>query len=105
MKEKVKNIFGIYYPAVVYLTLVPKFYLNEKKKKKKKRNSTFWKVSNVAICHITVALNINLNRKKALKILAFAENVNFKGSGLIWEVKFFFSDNGSPNILRLIYKV
>ena len=35
MKEKVKNIFGIYYPAVVYLTLVPKFYLNEKKKKKK----------------------------------------------------------------------
>ena len=34
MKEKVKNIFGIYYPAVVYLTLVPKFYLNEKKQKK-----------------------------------------------------------------------
>ena len=34
MKEKVKNIFGIYDPAVVYLTLVPKFYLNEKKKQK-----------------------------------------------------------------------
>ena len=59
-------------------------------------------LSNVAVCHILISLNINFISKQAIKILKSAESVNSDGSGLSLEVYFVFPDNPSRNILRLI---
>lgn len=59
-------------------------------------------LSNVAVSHILIALNMNFMSKKAIKILKSVESVNSDGFGLSSEVYFVFQDNPSQNILRLI---
>ena len=44
------------------------------------RNKASWKISNVVVCHICVALIINGN-KEALQMLKSTENVNSRRSG------------------------
>lgn len=57
------------------------------------RNSISWKMSNIAIFHISVARNIRFNTEKALRktleILEIANNVTFKGFKVSDGVKFF----------------
>ena len=51
--------FHKYSPAAIWLTFSAKFGLE-----KKVKNWNFWKMSNIAVFHISVALNINFNSVK-----------------------------------------
>ena len=62
-------------------------------------------MSNVAICHISVALNINFNSMKDLKDTKIAKIENSKESSSSAEVNFVFSQNPPQNILRPVYKI
>ena len=55
-------------------------------------NSNFWEIKNIAICHISVTLN--------LEILKIAKIASCKGFGESNEVKIIFSDNLSQNMFR-----
>ena len=65
----------------------------------------FKRMSNIAICHNAVVLNINFNSVKTCKLLKIAEIKNSKESGPRAELKFVFSENPSQKVMRLVYQV
>ena len=74
-KKKVKSLYK-YFPGTIWQAVSAKFIF-----KHKVRNSAFQKMSNVAICHISVTLNTNAYNEKGYLDPKICRKCKFKGSG------------------------
>ena len=77
--------------------LVPNMYLNIKYE-----IVHFEKMSNIAICQISFAVNINFTVKNILDMLEIPKIVNYKGSGPSCELEYVFSNNPSQNMIKAV---